>query len=110
MSSPNIYGVYTARFPFLDSSKNKIRPVIAISEPVSKHKVIAVVPVSSKLNPEVIDVAISDLDTAGLVKPSIIQTHRLSTLLQSDLIAQLGSLNQADASKLKQSLRCFLSL
>ena len=110
MSSARRYNVYTARFPFLDSSKSKIRPVIVLSQPYSVHKVVAVVPISSKLNPETVDVAINDLGAAGLLKPSVAQTHRLGTLLQSDLITQLGTLNVVDASKLQQSIRSFLGL
>ncbi len=110
MSHPRAYGVYTARFPFLESTKSKIRPVVVISKPYSKHKVVAVVPISSKTSLEAVNVAINGLDTAGLVKFSIAQTYRLGTLLQSDLITQLGSLDEADTGKLKQSLRKYLGL
>lgn len=110
MNSPSEYGVYTARFPFLDSGKGKIRPVVVIARAHSKYGVVAVIPISSKLSLEAVDIAISDIAAAGLVKPSTAQIHRLSTLLQSDLISQLGSLSEVDVDKLKRSMRKFLAL
>ncbi len=54
------------------------------------HKVIAIVPVSSRLAREDIDVTITEWSNAGLLKPSIARVHRLTTMLQADLIAELG--------------------
>ncbi len=110
MSQGYEYAVFTARFPFLDSNKGKIRPVIVISKPYGKYKVVGVVPITSKLKNETIDVVLSGMHTSGLVKASVAQVHRLSTLLQADLIAQLGVLSTTDAIELNKALRDYLLL
>lgn len=110
MSAPRVLGVYTARFPFLDSEETKIRPVIVISKPQGPHKVIAIVPVSSRPAREDVDVTITEWNKAGLLKPSIARVHRLTTMLQVDLIAYLGALSSEEVRKLQASLRKYLNL
>jgi len=105
-----LYGVYIARFPFIESSKDKLRPVVVLSRPYSKHKVVTVVPISSKQNAEAINITISDLAIAGLIRPSIARIYRLGTLLQTNLITQLGSLSDTDIRKLQVALRKLLNL
>ena len=110
MSTPKIFGLYTARFPFLDSKETKIRPVIVISKPQGPHKVIAILPVSSKLMREQVDFTIIEWGDAGLLKPSVARVHRLTTMLQADLIAELGTLSQREIQTLKTSLKKYLEL
>jgi mRNA interferase MazF len=107
---PKVFGVYTARFRFLDSSETKIRPVIVVSQPQGSHKVVVIVPVSSRRAREAVDVELAGWRDAGLLKPSVARVHRLTTMLQADLIAELGSLNQKEAQVLQTSLRKFLNL
>ncbi|HTE57379.1 MAG TPA: type II toxin-antitoxin system PemK/MazF family toxin [Verrucomicrobiae bacterium] len=110
MSAPKAFGVYTARFPFLDSAETKIRPVIVASKPQGPHGVIAVVPVSSRPTREDIDVTINEWSHAGLLKLSVARVHRLTTMLQADLIAELGVLDQKEIKALQASLKKFLNL
>ena len=110
MSSAHSFGVYTAAFPFLDSGEDKIRPVIVISQPQGRHNVIAIVPVSSRTHKEPVDVTVSAWSNAGLLKPSVARVHRLTTMLQSDLIAELGKLDDLDIDNLCSGIRAFLNL
>ena len=110
MSNPKQFGVYTAQFQFLDSLETKIRPVIIIGRPQGRHKVLAVIPVSSKIMQEDVDVMLHHWADAGLLKPSIARVHRLTTMLQLDLIAELGELAQDDKQKLQNALRQLLNL
>lgn len=110
MSIPKLFGVYTAQFPFLDSQETKIRPVIIIGRPQGQHKIVAVIPVSSKIVQEDADVRLHHWSDAGLLKPSIARVHRLTTMLQSDLIAELGELAQDDKRNLQNALRQLLNL
>lgn len=103
-------GVYIAKFPYLDSSEDKVRPVIVVGEPYGRYGIIAVVPVFSKLSMESVDFSVNDWQDAGLLKPSIARVHRLTTLLLMDLGTQLGTLNTVDHEQLKKSLRSFLNL
>jgi mRNA interferase MazF len=110
VSAPKIFGVYTAQFPFLDSTGTKIRPVIVISQPHGTHKIIAIVPVSSKLQREDIDVGLAGWNDSGLLKPSVARVHRLTTMLQADLIAELGVLTDKDTKAIQNSLKKLLNL
>lgn len=110
MSGAKLYGVYTARFPFLEASEGKVRPVIVVSGPQGQHNVIAVIPVSSKVTRESVDYTLGDWNNEGLIKPSVARVHRLTTMLQSDLLTELGSLTVSDTKDLQESMRAYLSL
>ena len=110
MSAPKLLGVYTAQFPFLDTQETKIRPVIVISKPQGRHKIVAVVPVSSKSMAESVDVSLRHWSGEGLLRPSVARVHRLTTLLQADLIAELGELMSEDKQSLQVALKRLLNL
>ena len=103
-------GVYTARFPYLDSSEDKIRPGIVVSKPFSKFGIIAIIPISSKATLQTVDVTLGEWKSAGLARASVARVHRLTTMLQSDLIAELGQLSTKDVKALKTSIQKFLDL
>ena len=110
MSKISSYGIYSARFPFLDSSEHKLRPVIVVSKSYGEYGVVAVVPLSSKTEVETVDIDISGWLSAGLVAPSVARVHRLTAILQSRLITEMGVLNASDIKKLQESMRTFLGL
>ena len=110
MSSAKLYGIYTANFPFLDTADSKIRPVIVVSSPQSKHNIIAIIPVSSRTKLENVDIALKDWGDEGLVKHSVARIHRLTTMLQADLVTELGALTKSDSSDLRAAIRMFLNL
>ena len=110
MSAPALFGVYTALFPFLDAEETKIRPVIVVGKPRGKHKIVAVIPVSSKNTLEDVDVMLRHWSDEGLLRPSVARVHRLTTMLQSDLIAELGELAEADKQNLQDAIRRLLTL
>ena len=103
-------GVYTARFPYIESSLDKIRPVLVISQPYGEYGVVAIVPLSSKSALEAVDVRLGGWQRAELAKASVARVHRLTTMLQSDLIGELGQLDNNDIKALKDALREFLHL
>ena len=110
MSATALWGVYTARFPFLGVDLGKIRPVVVLSKPYGRHNIITVVPLSLKDKKESVDIALRDWREAGLIKPSVARIHRMTTILQSDLIGYLGELSAADKPSLQQALRILLNL
>jgi mRNA interferase MazF len=110
VSAPRLFGIYTAQFPFLDSLETKVRPLIVISKPQGQHKILVVIPISSKSPLEEIDITLHDWSDEGLLRPSIARVHRLTTMLQSDLIAELGDLARGDKQNLQDVLRQLLSL
>lgn len=88
----------------------KVRPVIVASRPQGRYGIIAVVPVSSRTDREAVDVLIEGWSKGGLVRPSVAWVHRLTTMLQSDLVAYLGDLSDQDVTALEGSLRRLLAL
>lgn len=110
MKEPTAYNVYTAQFPFLETSGAKLRPVVVISKPQGKYHIIAIVPISSKPKETSVDTSIQHWQQAKLTRPSVTRVHRLTTILQADLVAYLGALSSVDARALQKSLRGFLNL
>ncbi len=110
MSTPKLFRIYTAQFPFLDAQEAKIRPVIVVGKPQGQHKILVVVPVSSKSTLEEIDINLHHWSDEGLLKPSVARVHRLTTMLQSDLIAELGELARDDKQNLQDALRRLLDI
>ena len=110
MSKPTLFGLYTAQFPFLDTHENKLRPVIVISQPQGRHNIVVIIPISSQIKREGPDMVLRQWKSEGLIKPSVARVHRLTTMLQSDLIAELGELQSKDIKSLKDAIRTFLDL
>lgn len=110
MSEPTLFGIYTAQFPFLDNNETKLRPVIVISQPQGRHNIVVIIPISSQIKREGPDIILQQWSSAGLIKPSVARLHRLTTMLQSDLIAELGELQSKDIKSLKDAIRTFLEL
>jgi mRNA-degrading endonuclease toxin of MazEF toxin-antitoxin module len=110
LSSPLRFGVYTARFPFLEIDKEKVRPVIVVSKPYGRYSIVTVVPVSSSSKQEEIDAELLEWQLAGLLEPSIARIHRLSALPQSELISQLGVLNAKDQAQLLAAFKKLFGL
>lgn len=110
MTASRLFDVYLARFPFVDKSKTKLRPVIITSRQHGKNHIIIVIPVSSKDDSAAIDFVIQDMDSAGLTRKSIARVHRLTALAEADLCERLGSLSKTDSESLKRSLRELLGL
>lgn len=110
MSSAVAFGVYTAKFPFLESNKEKARPVIVVSKPYGRYNIVTVVPVSASTGQEEVDIKLLEWQKAGLVGPSIARVHRLSALLQSELTSQLGILSEKDQANLLEALNKLLGL
>jgi mRNA-degrading endonuclease toxin of MazEF toxin-antitoxin module len=110
LSSAVTFGLYTARFPFLENDKEKIRPVIVVSKPHGRYNIVTVVPVSASTGKEEVDIELLEWQHAGLIEPSIARVHRLSALLQSELTSQLGMLSEKDQANLLEALQILLGL
>lgn len=110
MSAAVAFGVYTAKFPFLENDKEKVRPVIVVSKPYGRYNIVTVVPLSARTKQEEVDIALFEWQYAGLMGPSIARVHRLSALLQSELTSQLGNLGEKDQADLLEALKKLLGL
>jgi mRNA interferase MazF len=110
VTSAKLFGVYTAQFQFLEGTGSKIRPVIVVSKPYGPHAAIAIVPVSSRPAITEIDFALGGWVEAGLLRPSTARVHRITTMLQGDLLAELGILGTNDVESLRSALHRLFEL
>lgn len=100
--------VCIARINFVESARAKYRPVVVLSQGYGEHKILAIGPISSSSKTEAVDVDIKNLVRAGLIRPSTIRIHRISTMLSSELVKQIGELSADDLKVVKGQLRKYL--
>jgi hypothetical protein len=107
------WNVYIAQVGFIEGGITKFRPVIALNEPVGRHRVVLVAPIyTHKQAHNVIgDIAVSeDYAAVGLLKPSTIRLHRIVSVLASDLKEQLGSATPQLQRAIAEGMRQLLSI
>ena len=105
------YDVVTVPFPFKDSSMQKRRPALVLSDYATfnakiGHSVMAMI-TSEKNAPWPLDVKISDLKQAGLPAPSVVRM-KLFTLDHRFAVARVGALSDSDRIGVEASLRALL--
>lgn len=69
------------------------------------RKILMAMPVSSSSDPEPIDVIIHNWRDSGLLKPSVVRVHRLSAILQRDLLEEIGYIDEKDKTAIKLALK-----
>ena len=104
------FTVCLAKFRFLESDQYKIRPVIIIGRPYGLRQILMVIPVSSLSKSESVDVLLQSWQDVGLLKPSMARVHRLSAILQEDLLEEIGLINEKDQASIKKALKKLLAL
>lgn len=104
------YGIYLARFRFLDTNNYKIRPVIIVSPPKGRFKIVIVVPISSSGELEDADIHIKQWKSSGLAKPSIARLHRMTAIMGRNILEDIGELSNTDQNNLKKALRKLFNL
>ena len=92
------FSVVVVPFPFTDQNASKRRPALVLSSTLFnnavQHSVLAMI-TSAKNSNWLLDVAISNLQNAGLTSESIVRM-KLFTLDNRLIIRQAGSLAEAD--------------
>ena len=107
------WNIYIAEVGFTENNIAKLRPVIAISEPVGDHNIVLVAPIySAKLRHKLTgDINISDdYSDLGLVRPSTIRLHRIVSLSTADLKEQLGQASSRVQKAVKSELQKLLRI
>lgn len=110
MKLSNKYAVYIARVRFVEARDFKLRPVIVISLPRSTFKITTVIPVFSNEAYEDIDVNLVEWQKAGLIKKSVAKIYRMTSMAQTDLLEEIGRLDEADIRLIKIALNQHLEL
>lgn len=107
--------VVRAPFQYADLTQGKTRPaVVASPSGYNQGPDVIVAMVTSQpaylQQPGVGDVVLSDGQTAGLLRPSVVRTGRLLVLEQRFLGTPLGALSQNDQTAVEAALRQVLAL
>ncbi len=100
-----LYGVYLARFRFIESGAYKPRPVVIISQPRGEYKILLTIPLSSNPIKEDVDVSLEAWESSGLIKPTVARVHRLTAVIGNNILEFVGQLEQKDIVRIKQSLQ-----
>jgi mRNA interferase MazF len=108
MASFERFDVVRVPFPFTDPQAEKNRPALVLSDESSfnrraRHSVMAMI-TSADHAPWPLDVAIHDLEAAGLPSPSIVR-YKLFTLDHRLVRGRLGRLTEKDRARVQQALR-----
>jgi len=99
------YGVYLAKFHFLESADYKIRPIIIVGLPRGHYEAMIAIPISSRPEREDIDVVLKHWQSSGLQKPSVARLHRLTAVMGSNVLEEIGQVAAADQSAIRQALQ-----
>jgi len=107
------YDVVVVPFPFTDKTSSKRRPALVLSDahafniPVGQS-VLAMI--TSAVNSSwSLDVALSDLDRAGLTSASIVRM-KLFTLDHALVLRKIGVLSEEDRQQVQQSVHTLLGV
>ena len=101
------FDVVAVPFPYVDRPVTKRRPAVVVSQPrlAGAHGLLWVVMVTSAANrPWAGDIAIVDLATAGLPKPSVVRPCKVATVATARC-ERIGRLRDETAGTLAGYLR-----
>jgi len=68
------------------------------------------IPISSSTQAEAVDVVLEDWKGNGLLKPSVARIHRLSAILEQDLIEEIGMIDDKHRQVIKSALKNLLDV
>ncbi len=104
------FDVVVVPFPYADRLAEKRRPALVISNRrLAAHGLVWVAMITSADNESWgSDVAIADLDRAGLPAPSVVRPAKVACIEPSRVDRRIGRLDKAEAQKVRQRLRGFL--
>ena len=108
--------IFLIEYPFDDLTQYKVRPVVCLTNPVTDFNQIVIAFITSKIPaaPEKSDVILDDADPefskTGLKQKSIIRVHRLFTVPERAILAELGFIEKATHLRIKKALIDLFSL
>ncbi len=86
--------ILLAQLPFTSEASRKIRPVLVMLNTGDDDVTVAPITTSPAAVPEAI--SLKRYRQAGLVKPSTVRLHKITTIYKERLLARLGRLAPAD--------------
>ena len=103
--------VIVVPFPYADRLAEKRRPALVVSTPkLAPHGLLWVAMITSAENKRwSSDVAVADLDRAGLPAPSVVRTAKIACIEPARVIRRTGRLDKATARSAARRLAGFLA-
>lgn len=104
------FDIVVVPFPYADRLAEKRRPALVVSSPkLAPFGLIWVAMITSADNaPWSCDVAIGNLNLAGLPAPSVVRTAKIACIEPSRIERRAGRLDKATARAIGQKLKGFL--
>jgi mRNA interferase MazF len=90
-------------FSYTDLQSEKRRPALVLLDTDDGDIVAA--RITSKKNISPYDIAIQSWNEIGLLVPSYVRLHKLSTIANSHVIRKIGNLREDDQSRVKEIFR-----
>lgn len=113
MSNYRAWDVVVVPFPFSDQRAVKVRPAVVVStDTLSKrnNKYVLAMVTSAGNAAQYGDVAISNLNAAGLPAASVVRVSKLAVIEEGDMRRRIGALPQDDRSRVAAQLREYLAI
>jgi len=90
-------------YPFTDVMGAKLRPVLVLLDTGDND--ILVARITTKITQTFYDVQILELQTAGLLKQSIVRLHKVNTVEKNLVNRRLGMLEASDWEKVRDKIQ-----
>jgi mRNA interferase MazF len=95
--------IILVRFPYTDSSNEKVRPSLVLLDTGDDDIILA--RMTSK-NPFVVhDILLNDWKAANLPSVSIVRLHKINTIVKNRIIAITGKLSEVDRTSVLNHLQ-----
>jgi mRNA interferase MazF len=90
--------VLICQFPFTSGATSKLRPALVL---FTLQDDAIICRITSVIRTGLLDVALKDWRTAGLLRPSVARRDRIVTAEKTVFVRRLGSLSAADAEAVR---------
>jgi len=103
-------------FPFLDDlGKFKARPVLRLTKPIGRHKLLVVAYITTKLDEKIssdvqLDSKQAYFKKTGLRFNSVIKLHKVTTISSNSIKCSVGVLPTAKKSEIRQKFKKLFNL
>jgi mRNA interferase MazF len=92
--------IFICQFPFTSGAVSKLRPALVLFD-LQDDAIIC--RITSAIRTGLLDVALKDWQTAGLLKPSVARLDRIVTAEKTVFVRRLGTLSSADAEVIRRT-------
>ncbi len=103
MDNYNFGDIVLLQLPFTDPNVSKRRPVLVVLDVGDRD--IVVMRITSKITRTPFDIEVTNWQQAGLLRKSIVRTHKVNTIEKNLVDRQLGRLTEGDRQRVRDRIR-----